>query len=290
MINQGATGDTASAGRMPAVPAGESTVGIPRNIFMTSSEKVHSSPSLGHGKNLCLPDNDKIFFGSPSHVATLGLAISMRPGWIQLQVSANDDLARMAPELEAADRQLVQLQVVLPSYLAAAVLVQSFSRSVNIFYPTMQQHPVIEKDCKLGLTSGIAKRSPSISIRASELQDGSHKETQRLCESLIQACTDLTRYRSVSSCTNGTIDGQFSAAFFFPITWTTTHAVFATGLSLFQNKKENLKANGVLGRSAILRLCLTLTASMEADLTTWLLGLRTFWGAFATMRSVASIA
>jgi len=92
-------------------------------------------------------------------------------------------------------------------------------------------------------------------------------ESQQVCDNFVQACKSLTSYRAVSSRIEGTNDSyaQSSNTIFFPRTWTTAHSVFAAGLSLFQNKRSDLKVDGTLGRNAVLRRCLTLMASLEAD-------------------------
>lgn len=125
-IDRGTVSDTVLSGQAPAILVADSTAttGFPRNVSISDR----------------LSDNENFFFGSSSHVAALDLVISMRPGWTQLQVAANDDLPTLALEFEATDHQLLLQDSILPSYPAAATLIQSFSRSVNIFYPTIQQH------------------------------------------------------------------------------------------------------------------------------------------------------
>ncbi|KAH6673870.1 hypothetical protein B0J14DRAFT_58407 [Halenospora varia] len=92
-------------------------------------------------------------------------------------------------------------------------------------------------------------------------------DSQQVCDNFVQACKTLASYRAGSSRIEGTNDGhtQSSITIFFPRTWTTAHAVFAAGLRLFQNKRSDLNVDGTLGRNAVLRRCLTLMASLEAD-------------------------
>lgn len=93
------------------------------------------------------------------------------------------------------------------------------------------------------------------------------EKIHQVCEQFIRACTTLTRGQAASSRLVDVSENQPQPClpYVFPMTWTTTHAVFAAGLSLFQMNTSDAAMAEVGDRKPTLRRCLTLMASLEAN-------------------------
>ncbi|KAH6673871.1 fungal-specific transcription factor domain-containing protein [Halenospora varia] len=140
MMNRGVICDMVLPSHTPAVLAVETAAGLPRNVFIPQGERIDISPLIGRSKDTFQWHGDNIFFGSSSPVAALDLAMAMRPGWVQPQGAPDEDIHPLTLSPEVTDHQLPQQKIILPPYPAAATLVHVFSRSINVFYPIMQQH------------------------------------------------------------------------------------------------------------------------------------------------------
>lgn len=81
------------------------------------------------------------------------------------------------------------------------------------------------------------------------------------CDNFIKACTTLAR--NSEACSRQIT--RSSMPIFFPISWTTTHSIFTSALSLFHARKFALERKIEIHRQGVLRRCLALMASLEAN-------------------------
>ena len=92
-------------------------------------------------------------------------------------------------------------------------------------------------------------------------------ENQQICEHIVEACTTLLRHSTTSQNIFGASQHQPTSSdeIFFSPTWTTTHTVLSASLSLFVKPQAPLKMEEFKKRNVLMRRCLILMSSLEAN-------------------------